>query len=146
MESRRTRGGSFFTTRGRASVTMLRADKSYHILDKHRETASSVGLWVGDTYTVKIATGQIIELVLERLRRERGRLGDRRTQTAQVPPQPIVTSSPSTMTGTSLLPLLASSIWAIPSASFRTSMYRTETFFLAYSSRAASVYGQPAFP
>ena len=28
MESRRTRGGSFFTTRGRASVTMLRADKS----------------------------------------------------------------------------------------------------------------------
>ena len=70
----------------------------------------------------------------------------RRAQTAQVPPQPMVTCSPSTITGTLRLPSLNPSIRFIPSGSFFTSKYSTGTFFLAKSSRAATVYGQPAFP
>ncbi len=62
-----------------------------------------------------------------------------RAQTAQVPPQPMVTFPSSTTTGTLRLPSENSSIRFIPSRSFLTSTYSTGVFFLAKSSRAAVV-------
>jgi len=58
---------------------------------------------------------------------------------AQVPPNPIVTLSPSTITGTLRLPFEKVSIHSRSAGSFLTLMYRNGTLRLAKSSRAAVV-------
>src|SRR5215471_852952 len=60
-------------------------------------------------------------------------------QTPQVPPKPMVTRPPSTMTGTRRCPELCLSILARPSESDFTSTYSIASPFSAKASRAAVV-------
>ena len=58
----------------------------------------------------------------------------------------MVTSSPSTMTGTARRPLLCTSMRASAAASFLTLKYSNDTCRRWKSSRAACVYGQVSLP
>ena len=66
--------------------------------------------------------------------------------TPQVPPKPIVTLSPSTITGTSRRPFEKASMRSSAARSFFTSTYSNSARRLAWSSRAARVYGHVSFP
>jgi hypothetical protein len=66
--------------------------------------------------------------------------------TPHVPPKPIVTFSPSTITGTSLCPFENLNISFIASAFFKTFSYTKGILRLAKSSRAAIVCGHVSLP
>ncbi len=94
-------------------------------------------------------------IVRSRRSRESGSRGSARRRpcsdrsaryTPQVPPKPMVTLSPSAITGTSRRPLVSSSIRSSPARSFLTLTYSNSMRRLAWSSRAADVYGHVSLP